>query len=82
MTVLFLADVRVDWNTFHRSTATSEGPRTIVTEGPDISEAIALRSYAHTAPISANAILAKLASSIPDRELLLLSVSFSPKTYI
>ncbi|KAJ9578528.1 hypothetical protein L9F63_005257 [Diploptera punctata] len=65
-TVLFIADIRVDWNSYRRGMAATEGPRTIITENPDTIEAQTLRSYALTAPIKASAILAQLANSIPD----------------
>lgn len=66
--MLFLADMRLDWNAFRRGMVASDGPRSIVTEDPDIPEAAALRMYARTAPLRASAILAQLASSIPDRK--------------
>jgi len=66
--VLFLADMRLDWNAFRRGMVAAEGPRSIVTEDPETPEATALRMYARTAPIKASAILAQLASSIPDRK--------------
>lgn len=66
--VLFLADMRMEWNTFRRGMVAAEGPRSIVTEDPETTEATALRMYARTAPTQASAILAQLVSSIPDRK--------------
>lgn len=66
--VLFLADMRLDWNAFRRGMVAAEGPRSIVTEDPETPEATALRMYARTAPTKASAILAQLVSSIPDRK--------------
>ncbi|XP_069701481.1 meiosis-specific with OB domain-containing protein [Periplaneta americana] len=65
-TVLFLADMRLEWNAFRRGMAASESMCSIVTEDPDIPEAAALRIYARSAPLRPTAILAQLASSIPD----------------
>ncbi|PNF30116.1 hypothetical protein B7P43_G03141 [Cryptotermes secundus] len=64
--VLFLADMRLEWNAFRRGMVASDGPRSIVTEDPETPEAAALRMYARSAPLRASAILAQLASSIPD----------------
>jgi hypothetical protein len=66
--VLFLVDMRLEWNAFRRGIVASEGPRSIVTEDPETPEAAALRMYARTAPLKASAILAQLANSIPDRK--------------
>jgi hypothetical protein len=60
--------MRLDWNAFHRGLVASDGPRSVVTEDPETPEAMALRMYARTAPLRANAILEKLASSIPERK--------------
>lgn len=66
--VLFLADMRMEWNAFRRGMVAAEGARSIVTVDPETPEATALRMYARTAPIQASAILAQLVSSIPDRK--------------
>jgi hypothetical protein len=58
--------MRLEWNAFRRGMVASDGPRSIVTEDPETPEAAALRTYARTAPLKASAILAQLASSIPD----------------
>jgi hypothetical protein len=58
--------MRLDWNAFHNGMIASDGARSIVTEDPETPEAVALRMYARTAPLRARAVLAKLASSIPD----------------
>jgi hypothetical protein len=58
----------MEWNAFRRGVVASDGPRSIVTEDPETPEAAALRVYARTAPLRATAILAQLASSIPDRK--------------
>ncbi|XP_067002279.2 meiosis-specific with OB domain-containing protein [Anabrus simplex] len=65
-TVLFLADMRVEWNMYKRSIMASDGNRTVVTENPDTPQAVALLRYARTAPIQATAILDHLANSLPD----------------
>ncbi|XP_046994040.1 meiosis-specific with OB domain-containing protein [Schistocerca americana] len=65
-TVLFLVDMRVEWNAFKRGMVASDGLRTIITENPDTSEAMMLRAFARTAPVKPSAILEQLASTIPD----------------
>lgn len=60
--------MRLEWNAFRRGMVASDGPRSIVTEDPETPEAAALRMYARSAPLRASAILAQLASSIPDRK--------------
>ncbi|PSN32080.1 hypothetical protein C0J52_19238 [Blattella germanica] len=61
-TVLFLADVRLEWNAYRHGMVAAEGPRSIITEDPDLTEATTLKAYALTAPIKATAILAQLAT--------------------
>ncbi|XP_046398310.1 meiosis-specific with OB domain-containing protein [Ischnura elegans] len=65
-TVLFLADVRLAWNNFHRSMGVSICSRTIITENPDTTEANVLREYAFSAPIAPSAVLDQMANSISD----------------
>ncbi|XP_071450719.1 meiosis-specific with OB domain-containing protein [Hetaerina americana] len=65
-TVLFLADVRLAWNAFHRKMGVSIFSRTIVTENPDTTEANILREYAFSAPIAPSAVLDHIASTISD----------------
>jgi hypothetical protein len=60
--------MRLEWNAFCRGMLASDGPRSIVTEAPVTPEAAALWMYARSALFRASAILAQLASSIPDRK--------------
>ncbi|KAK7792643.1 hypothetical protein R5R35_005103 [Gryllus longicercus] len=65
-TVLFLADVRIEWNLYKRCFIAVDRSSTIITENPNVAEAEALRNYAWNTPTHANAILDKLANSIVD----------------
>lgn len=64
--VLFLADVRLEWNTFRKGMSATVTSRSVITENPNIDEAMILRNYARTAPTKPIAILNHLANNIVD----------------
>nr|XP_022905749.1 meiosis-specific with OB domain-containing protein [Onthophagus taurus] len=61
-TILFLADVKVEYSHFHKSIMPVIGSRTIITEDPIGQEAEQLRNYASTAPLLPSHIIEQLMS--------------------
>ena len=55
--VLFLADVRLGWNSFRKSITGTVSNRTVITEDPKTPEADVLRIYASTVLIDSAQIL-------------------------
>ncbi|KAG8275284.1 hypothetical protein J6590_089388 [Homalodisca vitripennis] len=69
-TVLFIADVRLNWNSFKKCMTATVTSRTIITENPDMADAEDLREHARNAPIVSSAILDQFATNFPEREIL------------
>uniref|UniRef100_A0A1B6GAB0 MEIOB-like N-terminal domain-containing protein n=1 Tax=Cuerna arida TaxID=1464854 RepID=A0A1B6GAB0_9HEMI len=65
-TVLFIADVRLNWNNFKKCMTATVTARTIITENPDMADADDLREHARNAPIVPSAILDQFAISFPE----------------
>ncbi|XP_054288214.1 meiosis-specific with OB domain-containing protein [Macrosteles quadrilineatus] len=65
-TVLFIADVKLDWNNYRKRICAAVTGRTVITENPDCPEAIQQRNHARTAPTVAVAILDHLATNFAD----------------
>uniref|UniRef100_A0A1B6LKU8 MEIOB-like N-terminal domain-containing protein n=1 Tax=Graphocephala atropunctata TaxID=36148 RepID=A0A1B6LKU8_9HEMI len=65
-TVLFIADVKLNWNDFKKCMTGTVTARTIITENPDIADAEDLREHARTAPTVPSAILDQLAINFPE----------------
>lgn len=61
-TVLFMADMKVDWSRFHNSMIVSISSKTVITEDPEITAAKELREYAKEAPKNITAYLDKMAA--------------------
>lgn len=64
-TVLFLADMRVDWSNFYNGMIVGFNSRSIVIEDPDIAAAEELRNYAKQAPVTVTAYIDSIAAKIP-----------------
>ncbi|XP_075225582.1 meiosis specific with OB domains hold'em [Lycorma delicatula] len=65
-TVLFIANLRVDWNEYKKAMTGTVTSRTIITENPSTTEANALKNFARTAPVKPRAVLTQLATNYPD----------------
>lgn len=63
-TILFMTDMKIEFNNFHKTFLPSITSRTIITENPDGFEATTLKNYALTAPIQPTEILERLCYSI------------------
>lgn len=68
VSVLFVADVKLDWNNFKKCMTGTVTARTIITENPDIRIADELRAHARVAPVIPSVILEQLATNYPDRK--------------
>lgn len=68
MTVLFIADAKLDWNNFKKCITGTVTARTIITENPNIRDANELREYARVAPTIPSVILDQLATNFPERK--------------
>lgn len=66
--VLFVADLRLDWNNYKKRMAGTVTARTIITENPCFADADELREHARTAPTVPSLILDQLATNFPDRQ--------------
>ncbi|KAG8311507.1 hypothetical protein J6590_042375 [Homalodisca vitripennis] len=66
-TVLFIADVRLNWNSFKKCMTATVTSRTIITENPDMADAEDLREHARNAPIVSSAILDQFATNFPEQ---------------
>jgi hypothetical protein len=64
--VLFIADARVKWDEYKKCKVISLTSASIVTEDPNVPEAIAVRNYARNAPINFNDIMEDMSKRIPD----------------
>lgn len=69
VTILFMTDMKIDWNTYFKCATATLTLRTVVTEDPIGHEAQTLRSYARTAPLQNISILDQITGMIPDRKL-------------
>lgn len=67
VTVLFMTDVRVEWNSFAKAKTATLTARTIITENPLGKEVETLRNYAESAPLQPLAILDVMSCNIPNR---------------
>uniref|UniRef100_A0A1B6DUZ9 MEIOB-like N-terminal domain-containing protein n=1 Tax=Clastoptera arizonana TaxID=38151 RepID=A0A1B6DUZ9_9HEMI len=65
-TILFIADILLDWSSYKNEMVGTISSRTIITENPNINHAQDLKNYSRTAPIQAAAILDHIANNIPD----------------
>ncbi|KAK6637970.1 hypothetical protein RUM44_008394 [Polyplax serrata] len=65
-TIIFFADVRLEWDNYRSAATANITARTVVTENPKTKEAIALRNYAKTAPIQPTAVLEYFAQNFVD----------------
>lgn len=63
-TILFMTDMKIDFNKFHRIFLPNISSKTIITENPVGREADVLRNYALTAPIQPTEILESLSYTI------------------
>lgn len=66
--VIFFADVKLEWDNFRSTLTANLNSRTVVTENPNINEAVVLRKYARTAPIQPTAVLEHFAQNLVDGE--------------
>jgi hypothetical protein len=67
--VLFIADATVKWDEYKKRRVISLTSASIVTEDPNVPEAIAVRNYARNAPINFNEIMEDMSKRIPDCKL-------------
>lgn len=70
-TVLFISDIKLEWNNFNKAIVGRIIGRTVITEDPHTAEAEALRVYARHAPILRSAVLDRVSQDIPDRKICL-----------
>jgi hypothetical protein len=64
--VLFIADAKVKWDEYKKCKVISLTSASIVTEDPNVPEAIAVRNYARNAPFNFNDIMEDMSKRIPD----------------
>lgn len=65
-TILFMTDMRIEYNNFFKTKTAGLSQRTIITEDPIGPEAETLRQYALEAPLQLGAILDSMTCAIPD----------------
>lgn len=66
-TILFISDIKLEWNNFTKCIVGRVFGRTVITEDPYTAEAEALRVYSRHAPISRNAVIDQVSQNFPDR---------------
>jgi hypothetical protein len=66
--VLFLADIRVDWNDFKKAITVSTTGKTIVTENPRTTKAQHLQNFLTSVPFQATGRMEQIISKYTDRK--------------
>ncbi|XP_065342632.1 meiosis-specific with OB domain-containing protein isoform X1 [Cloeon dipterum] len=65
-TVLYIADGLVKWDEFKQCKVISVNSSTLITENPNVPEAMALRHYAKSVPISFSELVHSMSNKLPD----------------
>jgi len=68
--VLYIADAKIKWDEYKQCKIISLSSSTVITEDPNVPEAVAIRTYARGIPINLNEILENMSNRIPDRNFL------------
>lgn len=66
LTILFMTDMKIEWNNFMKAKTAQISQRTLITENPIGAEVENLRHYAMNAALQPSAILDSIALSIPN----------------
>lgn len=69
--MLFLADIRVDWNEYRRAITTNTTGRTVITENPNTVKATNLKHFMTSIPFQASGKIDQIINKYMDRNYLL-----------